>query len=110
MMLNFKTLRFKVDEKADNIQRISQRFSGIGVYTSINIKLPAGIELLNDDVELFEITAPSLELNIEIRIEKGYGYYSIDYLRSRDRKDDDVDANILLIDNEFKVIDYVKYD
>lgn len=110
MMLNFKTLRFKIDEKADNIQRISQRFSGIGMYTSNNLKLPAGIELLDENVELFEITDPSLELNIEIRIEKGYGYYSIDYLRSRDRKDEDVDANILLIDNEFKVIDYVKYD
>lgn len=70
MMLNFKKLRFKVDEKVDNIQRISQRFSGIGLYTSSNIKLPAGIELLNDDVELFEVTDPSLELNIEIRIEK----------------------------------------
>jgi len=110
MMLNFKTLRFKVDEKVDNIQRISQRFSGIGIYASSNIKLPAGIELLNDDVELFEITDPSLELNIDIRIEKGYGYYSVDYLRSRDRKDEDVDANMLLIDNEFKVIDYAKYD
>ena len=70
MMLNFKTLRFKVDEKADTIQWISQRFSGIGMYTSSNIKLPAGIELLNEDIPLFEITDPSLELNIDIRIEK----------------------------------------
>lgn len=110
IMLNFKKLRFKIDEKVDAIQRISQRFSGIGLYTSKNIKMPAGIELLNDDVELFEITDPSVELNIDIRIEKGYGYYSIDHLRSRDKKDENVDANILLIDNEFKVIDYVKYD
>jgi DNA-directed RNA polymerase alpha subunit len=70
MMLNVKTLRFKVEEKSDNIQWVSQRFSGIGVYMSSNIKLPAGIELLNDDVVLFEITDPSLELNIDIRIEK----------------------------------------
>jgi DNA-directed RNA polymerase alpha subunit len=70
MMLNFKTLRLKVDEKADNIQWISQRFSGIGTYTSSNIKFPTGIELLNKDVHLFEITDPSLELNIDIRIEK----------------------------------------
>ncbi len=110
IMLNFKKLRFKIDEKVDAIQRISQRFSGIGLYTSKNIKMPAGIELLNDDVEIFEITDPSVELNIDIRIEKGYGYYSIDHLRSRDKKDENVDANILLIDNEFKVIDYVKYD
>ncbi len=109
IMLSFKTLRFKIDEKADTIQRVSQRFSWVGSYTSNDIKLPAGIELLNTDVALFEITDPSLEFNIDIRIEKWYGYYSIDYLRTRDRKDEDVDANMLLIDNEFKVIEYVKY-
>jgi DNA-directed RNA polymerase alpha subunit len=32
--------------------------------------LPAGIELLNEDEYLFEITDPSAELNIDIRIEK----------------------------------------
>ncbi len=110
IMLNFKTLRFKVDEKADIIQRVSQRFSWIGAYTSDAIKLPAGIQLLNENVHLFEITDPSTELNIDIRIEKWYGYYSIDYLRSRDKKDDDMDANILLIDNEFKAIDYAQYE
>jgi len=109
-MLQFKSLRFKIDEKADTIQRVSQRFSGVGTYTSKQLKLPAGIELLNDNVKLFEITDPSLELNIDIRIEKGYGYYSIDYLRSRDRKDENMDANILLIDNEFKIIDHIQYE
>ncbi|MFA7298636.1 MAG: DNA-directed RNA polymerase subunit alpha C-terminal domain-containing protein [Candidatus Absconditabacterales bacterium] len=110
IMLNVKLLRFKVDEKADNIQWVSQRFSGIGTYTSADLKLPAGIEILNENQQLFEITDPSLELNVDIRIEKGYGYYSVEYLRSRDKKDEDMDASILLIDNEFKIIDYVKYE
>jgi len=69
-MLNFKTLRFNVDERGENIQRVSQRFKGVGTYTSSNIKLPGGIELLNEDVYLFEITDPSVELNIEVRVEK----------------------------------------
>ncbi len=110
MMLNFKSLRFKVDERADNIQWISQRFSWVGAYTSSNIKLPGGIELLNEDVYLFEITDPSVELNIDIRIEKWYGYYSIDFLRNRDRKDEDNEVNMLLIDNDFKLAEYIKYD
>jgi len=58
---------------------------------------------------LFEITDPSLELNIDIRIEKWYGYYSIDYLRTREKKEDS-DVNVLLIDNDFKIVDYIKYD
>ena len=109
IMLNFKKLRFNLDEKVEATQRISQRFSGTGIYTSKNLKLPSGIELLNDDVHLFEVSDPSLEINMEIRVEKWYWYFSIDYLRARDKKEDS-DANILLIDNEFKMVEYVKYD
>ena len=109
IMLNFKKLRFSLDEKAESIQRVSQRFSWTWVYTSKNIKLPSGIELLNDDLYLFEISDPSLEINMEIRVEKWYGYFSIEHLRIRDKKEDS-DANILLIDNEFKMVEYVKYD
>jgi hypothetical protein len=36
------------------------------------LKLPTGIELLNGEVHLFEITDSSVELNVELRIEKGY--------------------------------------
>lgn len=110
MMLNFKKLRFQIDEKMEKIQRISQRFSWIWKYNSDNIKLPSGIQLLSEEVNLFEITDPSVELNIDIRIEKWYGYYSIDYLRGREKKEEDIDTNILLIDNEFKLVDYIKYD
>jgi DNA-directed RNA polymerase subunit alpha len=109
IMLNFKDLRFTFDDGIDSIQWISQRFSGVGIYTAKDIKLPAGVELLNHDVRLFEITDPSVELNMDIRIEKGYGYYSIDFLRTRDKKDDS-DVNILLIDNEFKLVDLIKYE
>jgi DNA-directed RNA polymerase subunit alpha len=57
---------------------------------------------------LFEITDPSVELNIDIRIEKGYGYYGIDWLRNREKKEDS-DVNVLLIDNDFKIVEYIKY-
>jgi hypothetical protein len=32
--------------------------------------LPSGVELLNKDVYLFEITDPSLEINMDVRVEK----------------------------------------
>lgn len=110
MMLNFKKLRFQVDEKAEDIQRVSQRFKWIGKCYANNIKLPAWIQLLNEDEYLFEITDSSAELNIDIRVEKWYRYYSIDYLRTREKKEEWSDVNLLLIDNEFKLIDYIKYD
>lgn len=87
IMLNFKKLRFVVDESVDIIQWAPQKFKGTGVYTSGQLKLPSGITLLSDDVFLFEITDPSTEIIADVRIEKGYGYYSIDYLRHRDAKE-----------------------
>lgn len=110
IMLNFKKLRFKINENADTLQRISQRFKGIGNYSASDLKLPSGIELLNGEEHLFEITDSSVELNMEVRIEKGYGYYSLDYLRQRDEKGDGSEVNLLLIDNDFSLVDYVRYD
>lgn len=110
MMLHVKKLRFSVQENVDKLQWVSQRFSGVGSYSASDLKLPAGIEVLDKDVHLFDITDPSLELIIDMRIEKGYGYYSIDHLKSREKKDNDTDVNILLIDNDFKVVDFVTYE
>jgi len=110
ILLNFKKLRFKFDESLDKVQWISQKFKWIGNYTAWDLKLPSGIELLNPEETLFEITDSSTEVSMDIRIEKGYGYYSLDYLRNRAKKEESSDVNILLIDNDFKLVDYVKYD
>jgi hypothetical protein len=61
-------------------------------------------------VPLFELSDASVELIIDIRLEKGYGYYSMDFLRGREEKANDTDVNILLIDNDFKAVEYVTYE
>lgn len=110
--MNLKKLRFKVDENAESIQWVNQKFKGIGKYTSADLKFPTGIELLNSDEELFEITESSTEITMDIRIEKGYGYYSLDYLRQRDRSGENhaEEVGFLLVDNDFSLVDYVRYD
>jgi DNA-directed RNA polymerase subunit alpha len=110
VMLNFKKLRFTVDENVESLQRVSQRFKGIGNYTAQSLKLPSGIEILNPEEFLFEITDTSVEINMDIRVEKGYGYYSLEYLRARSKKEETSEVNMLLIDNDFKLVDYVNYD
>lgn len=112
MLLNFKKLRFRVDETIESIQWVEQRFKGIGQYTAADLKFPSGVELLNPEEFLFEITDSSTEVNMEMRIEKGYGYYSLEYLRQRDKKTEkDADeVGFLLIDNDFSLVDYVRYD
>ncbi len=110
IMLSFKKLRFKFDPSVESIQWIPQRFKWVWKYDSSSLKLPSGVELLNQDEYLFEITDPSLELNINLRVEKWYKYYSVDFLRNRDNEQENVDVNTLVIDNEFKLVDYIKYD
>ena len=66
------------------------------------MKLPAGVSVLNTDAYLFEITDPATEVVFDIRVERGYGYYSIDFLRNRDQKDESGnDVATLLLDNDF---------
>lgn len=110
IMLNIKKLRFKVDHNVEQQQWISQRIKGVGVYTAGDLKFPSGIQLLNPDVYLFEISDASTEFIAELRLEKGYGYYTIDFLRNRENKKDDGDINLLLIDNDFKAVEYIKYE
>lgn len=112
IMANFKKLRFKTQESTDKLQWITLRCKGVGVVLSNDLKLPAGITLLTEDVALLEITDPSVELIIEYRLEKWFGYYSLDYLRSREDKEGDEgsDVNLMLIDNDFKAVRYVTYD
>lgn len=110
LMLNFKKLRFKADENVEKSQWISQRFKWASQYTGKDLNLPSGVELLNADEYLLELSDASVELVVEYRLEKWYGYYSLDFLRSREEKADQQEINILLIDNDFKAVDYVKYD
>lgn len=110
IMLNFKKLRFKTDENVEKSQWISQRFKWVGQYTAKDLKLPSGVDALNDDIYLFELSDPSVEFVIDYRLEKWYGYFSLDFLRSRAEKEDSQEVNLLLIDNDFKAVEYVKYD
>lgn len=109
IMLNFKKLRFQFGDKLETTQWIAQRFKGVGIYTGADLKLPSGVELLDPEEYLFEITDGTQEVNLEMRIEKGYGYYSLEYLRQRDKEQEASDTNMLLIDNDFGLVDYVRY-
>lgn len=110
IMLNFKKLRYKLDENIEKIQRFSQRFKWVGKYYSKDLQVPSWVELLNHDEYLFEITDPVMELIIDFRLEKGYGYYSLDFLRKREEKEEASDIWLLFIDNDFKAVEYVKYE
>ena len=110
IMLNFKKLRFQLDESVEKSQWLTFNIKWIGVITAKDINLPAWVTILNPEVTLFEISDPSLSLTIDFRVEKGYGYYSLDMLRAREEKKDSKHIWLLLIDNDFKAVNYVRYE
>ncbi len=110
ILLSLKELRFKLDENMDSEMWITQKFSWVGIFTAKELKMPTGVAVLNPDQYICEISDPSVELTFDIRVEKWYGYYSIDFLESREDKKEGRDAQMLLLDNDFKIVDYVTYD
>ena len=111
IMLNFKNIRINGDIEEEWRQIwIEQEFKGVGKYYWKDLKLPGGLELLTDDQYLFEITDPKKSLKVNVRLEKGYGYYSIDFLKKREKEEEGTDVGLLYIDNSFKCVNYVTYE
>nr|MDD3720639.1 DNA-directed RNA polymerase subunit alpha [Candidatus Gracilibacteria bacterium] len=103
MMLNLKDL--VIDKNDIGIEWIKLSKSKAGVVTAGDIKTKAGIEVINKDLYITEIDKDGLELDLEIRIEKGVGYLSIEDLKKRED-----DLAVLLIDANFSPVLNVKYE
>ena len=103
LMLNLKGL--VVNKKDTGIEWVKLTKKKAWVVTASDISFPSGIEVLNPDMYITEIDQDKLELDIDIRIEKGVGYMSIEELKERED-----DVNVLLIDANFSPVVNVKYD
>jgi DNA-directed RNA polymerase subunit alpha len=68
-MLNLKGLVLSKGETGIEWLKLSKSKSG--KVTAADIKAPAGIKILNKDLYITEIDQDGLELNIEIRVERG---------------------------------------
>ncbi len=103
IMLNLKGL--VIDKKDVWIQWVSLSKKKAGKVTAADITVPSDIKIMNPDMYITEIDQDKLELEIEIRVEKGVGYMS-----SEDLKEREEDVNVLLIDANFSPVVSVKYD
>ncbi|MDA9129447.1 DNA-directed RNA polymerase subunit alpha [Candidatus Gracilibacteria bacterium] len=103
IMLNLKGLI--VDKTDTGVEWVKLHKKKAGVVTAKDIELPSGITLMNPDMYITEIDQDKLELDIDIRLEKGVGYLSIEDLKERED-----DVNVLLIDANFSPVLNVKYD
>ena len=103
IMLNLKWL---IVNKTDvGVEWVKLHKKKSWVVTAKDINFPSGIEVMNPDMYITEIDQDTLELDIDIRLEKGVWYMSIEDLKERED-----DVNVLLIDANFSPVTNVKYD
>ncbi|MCH2189188.1 DNA-directed RNA polymerase subunit alpha [Candidatus Gracilibacteria bacterium] len=102
IMLNLKDLVLEKEEIG--VEWLQLKKNKQGEVTASDIKAPAGIKILNSDLHITEIDQDGLELQIDIRVEKGAGYLSVEELKEREE-----DPEVLLIDTNFSPVVNVKY-
>ncbi len=72
IIANLKKVRFKL--KNSDVEVLYLKKKGEGIVYAKDISLPPSVEVVNPDQKILTITSPNKEINIELRIEKGFGY------------------------------------
>jgi len=97
IILNLKEIKFKMDEGIDSEFAILE-VKGPAKVSAKDIKLPNGIEVVNPDVHIATIDSPDTEFKMEIKIEKGRGYVTVEEMEAP------TEIGWILIDTAFSPI------
>lgn len=101
--LNFKKLRFRmyVEEPITLILKVK----GEKEVTGADIKLTSDLELMNPEEILGHLTAKTAELNVEIRVERGLGYWPVEMRKSMEK----LPIGAIALDALFSPVKRVEY-
>ncbi len=102
MILNLKKTRFKM--LSDEPQMVSLSIKGPKEVTALDIKTGGQVEVLNPELHIAEVTG-KVNLNIEMRIEKGLGFISKEAFQK-----EKVDVGTIAVDAIFTPIRRVSYE
>ncbi|ADO45128.1 DNA-directed RNA polymerase, alpha subunit [Hydrogenobacter thermophilus TK-6] len=72
VIANLKKIRFNL--KSSDVETLYLKKKGEGTVTAKDITCPPNVDIINPDQKIATITDPNKELNMEIRIERGFGY------------------------------------
>ena len=103
ILLNLKKIRFNV--VSDEPVTLTLKAKGIKTVTAGDIKVPGGIEILNPELVIANLTDKSAELDMEITAEKGLGFVSKEVLEKNR-----VEIGVITLDAIFTPIRRVSYE
>lgn len=102
LSLNLKQLRFKVF--SDEPQKATLKVKGEREVKGSDFNLPSQVELINKNVHIATLTKKTAELEMEITIEKGIGYFSRD-----SREKEKLEVGTISLDAVFTPVRRVSY-
>lgn len=102
IILNVKKLRFKV--YGDGPFKLTLDISGEKEATGKDIKLTSDVELINSDQHIATLTDKKSVLSMEIEIEKGVGYVSVEQ-----RRKEKLPIGVIAIDAIFSPVKSVNF-
>ncbi|MEK7193333.1 MAG: DNA-directed RNA polymerase subunit alpha [Patescibacteria group bacterium] len=100
--LNFKAIRFRMH--TDEPKILTLKVKGIQVVTAGHIKTDAEVEVINPEVVLATLTAKNAEFDVEIVVERGLGYASVET-----RTNEKLGIGAIAIDAHFSPVTKVNY-
>ena len=101
--LNIKQLRFKMHN--DEPMTVKLKAKGAKEIKGKDLKLPDGIELVSPDVHIATITNKSTELEMDMVVEKGYGY-----VPAEENNTEKLPIGTIAVDAVYTPIQMVKFE
>ncbi len=102
LTLNFKKLRFRMHN--DEPQTLTLKVKGQKEVTGSDIKTNSDVDVVNPEEYICELTSKDAELDIEITVEKGLGYSSVE-----SRREKKLTVGLIGIDAFFSPVRKVNY-
>ncbi|MFZ2620926.1 MAG: DNA-directed RNA polymerase subunit alpha [Minisyncoccia bacterium] len=103
ILLNLKKIRMNI--VSDEPQTLTLKVKGVKEVKAGDIKVPGGVEILNPELVIANLTDKSAELDMEIKAEKGLGFISKEVLEKNR-----VDIGQITLDAIFTPIRRVSYE
>lgn len=83
IMMNLKQMRFKLH--SDEPQKATLKVKGEKEVTGADFEFPSQVELVNKNCHIATLTSKKTEFEMEIQIEKGIGYETIEMRKEKEK-------------------------
>lgn len=103
ILLNLKKVRIRL--VGDESQKLTLKVKGVKEVTAGDIKVPGGVEILNPELVIANLTDKNAELDMEITAETGLGFVPKDVLQKNR-----VDIGSIALDAIFTPVRRVSYE